>query len=824
MNLSLRRRGKKVLLLSLFIVTALATQVQAQNQYGIPTEIQEGNILHCFNWPIVEVKNELPNIAAAGFGSVQLSPLQRPDIKTGDSWHNLYRPYDLAFKPSEGMGTAEDLKSLCEEAAKYGIKVIVDIVANHVDKTAGYHDTWWDSSDRVRWNGGINYGDRSSITHGQLGDYGDINSELAEVCERGKEYVQTLKDMGVKGIRWDAAKHIGLPSEGCNFWSSVTSIPDMYHYGEILDDPGPDASIIKEYTKYMSVTDNKYCNGAAREKGGIPYGYGGKWVVDMSIPDSKMVYWAESHDTYSNDEWSQDVDQSVIDRAYAAFACRNGATALYLSRPLAKGFNNIKVGKGSTAFKEKHIAEVNKFRNAMTGKKEWVEVTDNTASITREDGGAVIVMKGSGSVSVVNGGSYCPAGTYTDQVSGGTFTVTSTEISGTVGPSGIAVIYGEAVYEPSVTLNPDGGTFSGTQTITATLKNAESGWYKIGEGEQQPFTGTATFTIGSDMNAGESVTVLWSATDGTETRTGSATYTKVDKPDVYVRFHNTNNWSEVYVWAWNETSNLTENGGWPGDKMTKEADGLYTWTLPAKYNGQTPTMIIFSDGNGNKAGDSDLDFHNAMIYDGTGAPVAFDPAENFYPKALYLIGTMNEWNTATSIAATGDNGVYTWNSVEMPDANVEGATKTFFSFLTATGASWDEVNGFDRYGAVSKDAPIYSGETKPIQRYYANNNASGACSWETVPGTYTVTADLTTYTVTLSANSSTAISNISANNGGVKAYTSNGTLYIESPKEQNVAISTVSGITTTRKVNAGVNAINGLSHGIYIINRTKVVL
>lgn len=441
----------------LLLMVTMVTQVQAQtNKNAIPTDIQQGNILHCFNWPINEVKNALPDIAEAGFGSVQLSPLQRPDIKVGSPWHDLYRPYDLAFKESAGMGSEADLKALCQEAAKYGIKIIVDVVANHVDKTTGYHDTWWDSNGRVRWYGGIDYNDRNSITHNQLGDYGDVNSESDDVIARGKAYVEFLSSCGVKGVRWDAAKHIGLPSEGCKFWSTVTEVPGMWHYGEILDKPGPDDGIIKEYANYMSVTDDKYCNYAARENGGIPGGYGGSWDVNHGLGD-KCVYWAESHDTYSNEEWSNNRDQSVIDRAYAAFACRNGATCLYLSRPNTKGFNNIKVGKGSTHFTSKQVAEVNKFRNAMTGKKDYFSTNDNACSITRENGGAVIVMKGSGDVSVANGGGYCPPGTYTDHVSGEKFTVTSTTISGKVGSSGIAVIY----------KSDDGTAIQGIETETA---------------------------------------------------------------------------------------------------------------------------------------------------------------------------------------------------------------------------------------------------------------------------------------------------------------------------------------------------------------------
>lgn len=447
--------------------------------YGLPSEIQDGNILHCFNWPIKEIKAELANIAAAGFGSIQISPCQRGDVSVGSPWHDLYRPYDLAFK-SSGYCSEADLQSLCQEAANYGIKIIVDVVANHVDKTAGYHDTWWDSNGRVRWNGGINYGDRYSITHGQLGDYGDINSEDSEVCARGKAYVEKLKSLGVKGIRWDAAKHIGLPSEGCGFWSSVTSVPGMYHYGEILDAPGPNAGIIEEYANYMSVTDNKYSNGAARNNGGIPGGYGGAWVVDYSVPDTKLVYWAESHDTYSNEEWSQNVDQSVIDRAYASYACRNGATALYLSRPNTKGFNNIKVGKGSTAFTGKHIAAVNKFRNQMQGRKDWCEATGNTFCVTRQDGGAVIVMKGSGNVSVVNGGGYCPSGTYTDLVNGGSFTVTSSTITGNVGSCGIAVIIKDGVGpDPNPNPDPNPDPDPDPSGITIYYDNSATNWSSV---------------------------------------------------------------------------------------------------------------------------------------------------------------------------------------------------------------------------------------------------------------------------------------------------------------------------------------------------------
>ena len=79
------------------------------------------------------------------------------------------------------------------------------------------------------------------MTHGRIGMW-DLKTEDSRVQEKIKEYVAELKSCGVDGIRWDAAKHIGLPSEGDTFWQNV---PDqtMYNYGEILDGTGGDDTV-----------------------------------------------------------------------------------------------------------------------------------------------------------------------------------------------------------------------------------------------------------------------------------------------------------------------------------------------------------------------------------------------------------------------------------------------------------------------------------------------------------------------------------------------------------------------------------------------------
>lgn len=471
-------------LLALSVITIGHVSGQA-NDYGLPEKIQDGNILHCFNWSIKDVKESLPDIAEAGFGSVQLSPLQRRNVATSHVWSDLYRPYDFAFQESAALGKADDLRELCAEAGKYGIKVIVDVVANHVDKPAGYHDPWWNTEGYVRsWGGNanINYNNRYSITHDRLGDYGEVNSENEDVIARAKAYVQWLHDAGVSGIRWDAAKHIGLPSEGCDFWSEVTSVAGMYHYGEILGVPGPTAheELIKEYARYMSVTDSRYSDEAAEVNGGVPSRRNGEWAPVVGL--DKLVYWGETHDTYSNTPdyggWSSAVSQETVDRAYASVACREGATALYLSRPRTSGYGNIKVVKGTDHYQSAAIREVNKFRNKMTGRSEYFSVSadGSVVSVTRNNGGATVVMRGSGQFTVANGGGLCPAGSYTDRVSGNTITVTESDITGIAGASGIVVIYSDDLDDADPDAPQQGFA---DNTMTVYYDNSATSWSRV---------------------------------------------------------------------------------------------------------------------------------------------------------------------------------------------------------------------------------------------------------------------------------------------------------------------------------------------------------
>ena len=65
--------------LMLLMLFAFASGVLADNKYGLKDKIQDGVILHCFDWKLSDIQAEIPNIAMAGFTAVQTSPLHQKE-------------------------------------------------------------------------------------------------------------------------------------------------------------------------------------------------------------------------------------------------------------------------------------------------------------------------------------------------------------------------------------------------------------------------------------------------------------------------------------------------------------------------------------------------------------------------------------------------------------------------------------------------------------------------------------------------------------------------------------------------------------------------
>ena len=108
--------------------------------------------------------------------------------------------------------------------------------------------------------------------------------------------------------------------------------------------------------------------------GKAPSAYG-NWSA-RGISNNKLVYWGESHDTWSNNKdwgYSNDMSQNVIDRAYAVAASRNDISALYFSRPSSKNKESIYAGQKYKFTIDEIFEAVNYY---VETKEEWREWKD----------------------------------------------------------------------------------------------------------------------------------------------------------------------------------------------------------------------------------------------------------------------------------------------------------------------------------------------------------------------------------------------------------------------------------------------------------------
>ena len=494
---------------------------------------QDGTILHAWNWSMTTIEERLEEIAIAGFSTIQISPMQPQKdyygvASWGSSWWKFYQPLGFSIATeNHAIGTKAELESMCLAADAYGIKIIVDVVANHLaggsaeslnPDVAQYEPEIYNQSLFHTDNGQISDTSLQATVQGTLGGYPDLQTEnevvQLAVLDLLKEYI----DVGVDGFRFDAAKHIETPEDGdyaSDFWPTVINgainyaetlgKTDLYFYGEILNSVGAERSYL-DYTQYMSVTEsgvsynirNAVLTGNTERLMSLSYSTG--------VTPDKAVLWAESHDTYANDsQETTNISDNNITKAYAIAATSKFATALYFARPE----ETTLIGECATnTWQSIEVTEINRFKNYFVGADELKSTEDGFYLMERfnlTDSGVVIVdIEGNQEVNKIAVSSMSD-GYYHDQISGNTFTVKNGKISGNIGDSGIAVIYNNT-YEPKpvVYVSDNGlhGTFSDTKTIDIYSYNTTDAYYSLNGGEKIAFEGNMELTLTHpDLNA-----------------------------------------------------------------------------------------------------------------------------------------------------------------------------------------------------------------------------------------------------------------------------------------------------------------------------------
>lgn len=614
---------------------------KASVNYKTADNLENGTILQCFSWDFNTIKECMPDIAAAGFSAVQTSPIN--ECLEGDGggmelygtgkWYYHYQPTDFKIGNYQ-LGTRDEFKAMCDEAEKYGIKVIVDIIANHTTPTLSEV-----SEDLIKAGGGsletlfhkgnsmdiTDYGNRLACTTYKMGGLPDINTERTSFQDYFIEFVNDCIECGADGFRYDTAKHIGLPDDPKendgfenNFWervtTEVTNAKDLFIYGEVLQGNN---DRIADYINAIGKTTSSTYGSKIRSSVSTNFvdtsAVKEYWLGDVPL---NMVTWVESHDNYINDgTWKELTNEQVI-LGWSIITAREKGTPLFFSRPYNCSFDNMwgmnRIGpQGDDFYKDNRVTAVNFFRTAMAGEEETL-VNPNYLStalmIQRGEKGAVIVN--TKDALKVDFDINLPDGTYIDRVDNKTvYTVKDGKLSAEndIPENSVVVLYNEGYVnyaKPAYVGVSDDTEFSYStdeHKIKLTCSNTEN----------------ATYTITSDENAqpvayknGDEITISKPA-EGTnmtiielraENAQGLKTYSRFEftyKRDFIVTtrtkiyFEKPDSWGdEVYAYIYDFYEN--ENDSWPGLPLEKTDDGKYCYTFLSDW--QSP-YVIFNDGD-----------------------------------------------------------------------------------------------------------------------------------------------------------------------------------------------------------------------------------
>ena len=495
------------MLLTMFSASAGAAAQQTEvsaNSYNLAPTIQQGAILHAWCWSFNTIKENLKLIAESGYTAVQTSPIN--EVKVGDNggmqlygngkWYYQYQPTNYTIGNYQ-LGTLDEFKSMCAEAHKLGLKIIVDAVVNHC--SSDYNAI---SNDVKSIKGGAfhnrveieSWSNRYEITQGKLTGLYDLNTQNPNVQQYILNYLNECLAAGADGFRYDAAKHIELsddaPVDGHefagDFWNVVLNNGAEFQYGEILQ--GNNTDRIADYANLMSVTASTFGSNLRDDLSNNKLTL--KAVNNFSatgVDKSKLVTWVESHDNYA-DGTHKKVDNWQVRCGWAVISASGDTTPLFFSRPNGSSSTNQwgdnKIGKrGDDNFCHPEVVAVNQFRNALVGEPvRRLSLKDNTGKtntgllmVQRGTKGAVIINMTDRAVNVENSTTVAD-GTYTDQVGGGTFTSANGKLTGTVGAKSIAVIYDKPEPQPSVLIGDVNGDGVVNGADAGILNRYTSGW------------------------------------------------------------------------------------------------------------------------------------------------------------------------------------------------------------------------------------------------------------------------------------------------------------------------------------------------------------
>ena len=446
-----------------------------------PNATNTETILHVWSWNFPTIAENMKQISDAGFTMIQTSPVnacfspEGGNVKILDekegNWYHYYQPTDWTIG-NNIVGTEDEMRAMLDSAKKYDVRVLVDVLPNHtafnIDLVTDEFYAAVGGRDKMFHTHGLedikDYNDRTQCTHQGVGGLPDVNTENPLFQKYYMEFVNKLLNMGVRGFRYDTAKHIGVHSDPIDteagvkendFWDVATgrkevlgvslALPydSLFVYGEVLQDRNVPEN---EYAGYFGQTASTYGH-VIREV------LAKRSAKDIDIVSwyhtaapEYLTTWVESHDTYCNANESAGLTDAQIRTGWVFLTARQNGTPLFYSRPMNSTRenywgDNLLGARGNDEFFHPEVVAVNKFRKSMEGQVEDIQIS--------EDGEVVLVNRGNEGAAIINFSAEnnnvelattLPDGNYADQVYGSVFTVENGVIKGNLEPDTTYII------------------------------------------------------------------------------------------------------------------------------------------------------------------------------------------------------------------------------------------------------------------------------------------------------------------------------------------------------------------------------------------------
>lgn len=278
------------------------------------TALAKDVIVHLFDWTWDDVAAECEKVLGPnGFAAVQVSPPMEHAVINPPAWYDRYQP--VSYRLESRGGNAEQFKSMVHRCRAVDVDIYVDAVINHMAgrpdgerkgyagsvysnyKFPGLYEPWdfHDCHKEIK-----TYTDAGEVQNCDLVNLMDLKTESPYVQGKIADYLQHLVNLGVKGFRLDASKHMPVG----DIKAILDRVPQAgFIYQEVI--PGDGEPIQPEhYLGNGSVTDFVYGRELARvfQHGNLAWlkAFDASWQENGSgphlLPSDHAVVFTDNHD------------------------------------------------------------------------------------------------------------------------------------------------------------------------------------------------------------------------------------------------------------------------------------------------------------------------------------------------------------------------------------------------------------------------------------------------------------------------------------------------------------------------------------------------